>query len=164
MDENFYRRQREMMARALAESDVVITTAAVPGKKAPVLITQEMVKGMRSGSVIVDLAAESGGNCELTRPGETVEVDGVSVMGPVNLPSTIPHHASQMYARNIAAFLQLLAKDGKLLLNLEDQIIRETLLTHNKEVVNPRLRELLANTNASNQLTFEGNDPSGRSR
>jgi len=164
MDENFYRRQREMMARALAESDVVITTAAVPGKKAPVLITQEMVKGMRSGSVIVDLAAESGGNCELTRPGETVEVDGVSVMGPVNLPSTIPHHASQMYARNIAAFLQLLAKDGKLLLNLEDQIIRETLLTHNKEVVNPRLREMLANTNASNQLTFEGNDPSGRSR
>lgn len=144
MDENFYRRQREMMARVLAESDVVIATAAVPGKKAPILITQEMVKGMRSGSVIVDLAAETGGNCELTRPGETVEVDGVSIMGPVNLPSTIPHHASQMYGRNIAAFLQLLAKDGELHLNLEDQIIRETLLTHNKEVVNPRVRELLA--------------------
>ena len=99
---------------------------------------------MRSGSVIVDLAAETGGNCELTSPGETVEVDGVSIMGPVNLPSTIPYHASQMYARNIAAFLQLLAKDGELHLNLEDQIIRETLLTHNKEVVNPRVRELLA--------------------
>ena len=147
MDENFYRKQREMMARVLAESDVVITTAAVPGKRAPILITQEMVKGMRSGSVIVDLAAETGGNCELTRPGETVEADGVSIMGLVNLPSTIPHHASQMYARNIAAFLQLLAKDGELHLNLEDQIIRETLLTHNQEVVNPRVRELLANTN-----------------
>lgn len=144
MDEDFYRRQREMMTRVLAESDVVITTAAVPGKRAPILITQEMVKGIRSGSVIVDLAAETGGNCELTCPGETVEVDGVSIMGPVNLPSTIPHHASHMYARNIAAFLQLLAKDGEIHLNLEDQIIRETLLTHNREVVNPRVRGLLA--------------------
>ncbi|MBI2180178.1 MAG: Re/Si-specific NAD(P)(+) transhydrogenase subunit alpha [Deltaproteobacteria bacterium] len=143
MDENFYRRQREMMTRVLAESDVIITTAAVPGKRAPILITQEMVKGIRRGSVIVDLAAETGGNCELTRPGETVEVNGVSVMGPVNLPSTVPHHASQMYARNIAAFLQLLAKDGELHLNLEDQIIRRTLLTHNKEVVSPLVRELL---------------------
>ena len=143
MDENFYRRQREMMRKVLAETDVVITTAALPGKKAPVLITQEMVRGMRSGSVIMDLAAESGGNCELTRPGETVEVDGVSILGPVNLPSTVPHHASQMYARNIASFLQLLVKDGKLHLDLEDQIIRETLLTHKKEVVNPLVRELL---------------------
>ena len=144
MDENFYRRQREMMTRLLAEADVVITTAAVPGKRAPVLITQEMVKKMRVGSVIVDLAAESGGNCELTRPGETVEADGVAIIGPVNLPSTIPYHASQMYARNIAAFLQLLAKDGKLHLNLDDQIVRETLVAHNKIVINPRVRELLA--------------------
>jgi len=143
MDENFYRRQREMMAKVLAESDVVITTAAVPGKRAPVLITQDMVRGMRSGSVIVDLAAETGGNCELTKPGETVEAHGVSILAPVNLPSTIPYHASQMYARNIAAFLQLLVKDGKFHLNLEDQIIRETLLTHNKEVVNPLVRERL---------------------
>ena len=143
MDENFYRRQREMMAKVLAESDVVITTAAVPGKRAPVLITQEMVRAMRGGSVIVDLAAETGGNCELTRPGETVEVDGVSILGPVNLPSTIPYHASQMYARNIASFLQLLVRDGKLHLDLEDQIIRETLLTCNKEIVNPLVRELL---------------------
>ena len=144
MDENFYRRQREMMTRLLAEADVVITTAAVPGKRAPVLITQEMVKKMRVGSVIVDLAAETGGNCELTRPGETVEADGVAIIGPVNLPSTIPYHASQMYARNIAAFLQLLAKDGKLHLNLDDQIVRETLVAHNKIVINPRVRELLA--------------------
>ena len=143
MDENFYRRQREIMAKVLAESDVVITTAAVPGKRAPVLITQEMVRAMRGGSVIVDLAAETGGNCELTRPGETVEVDGVSILGPVNLPSTIPYHASQMYARNIASFLQLLVRDGKLHLDLEDQIIRETLLTCNKEIVNPLVRELL---------------------
>jgi len=133
-----------MMTRLLADNDVVITTAAVPGKRAPVLITQEMVKKMRVGSVIVDLAAESGGNCELTRPGETVEADGVAIIGPVNLPSTIPYHASQMYARNIAAFLQLLAKDGKLHLNLDDQIVRETLVAHNKIVINPRVRELLA--------------------
>lgn len=143
MDENFYRRQREMMTKVLAESDVIITTAAVPGKKAPVLITQEMVQGMRGGSVIVDLAAETGGNCELTAPGETVVVHGVSILGPVNLPSTIPYHASQMYARNIASFLQLLVKDGEFHLDLEDQIIRETLLTHNKEVVNPAVRGLL---------------------
>lgn len=143
MDENFYRKQREMMARVLAESDVVITTAAIPGKKAPILITQEMVNGMRGGSVIVDLAAESGGNCEFTRPGETVEINGVSIMGPVNLPSTIPYHASQMYARNIVAFLQVLVNNGELQLNFEDQIIRETLVTHNKEVVNPITRGLL---------------------
>ena len=149
MDENFYRRQREMMTKVLAESDVVITTAAVPGKKAPVLITQEMVRGMRSGSVIVDLAAETGGNCELTRPGETAEAHGVSILGPVNLPSTIPYHASQMYARNIASFLQLLVKDGKFHLDLEDQVIRETLLTHNKEVVNPLVRELLGFSSAA---------------
>ncbi|MBI2361012.1 MAG: Re/Si-specific NAD(P)(+) transhydrogenase subunit alpha [Deltaproteobacteria bacterium] len=149
MDENFYRRQREMMTEVLAESDVVITTAAVPGKRAPVLITQEMVRGMRSGSVIVDLAAETGGNCELTRPGETVEVHGVSILGPVNLPSTIPHHASQMYARNITSFLQLLVKDGKFHLDVADQIIRETLLTHNKEVVNPLVRELLGFASAA---------------
>jgi len=149
MDENFYRRQREMMTKVLAESDAVITTAAVPGKKAPILITQEMVRGMRRGSIIVDLAAETGGNCELTRPGETVEVDGVSILGPVNLPSTVPYHASQMYARNIASFLQLVVKDGKLHLDLEDQVIRETLVTHNKEVVNPAVRELLGLSTAA---------------
>ena len=143
MDEEFYRRQREMMTQVVAESDVVITTAAVPGSKAPILVTEEMVRGMHPGSVILDLAAEGGGNCELTRPGETVEAHGITVLGPINLPSTIPYHASQMYARNLTAFLQNLVKDGELRLNLEDQIIRDTLLTHQGEVVNPQVRELL---------------------
>jgi proton-translocating NAD(P)+ transhydrogenase subunit alpha len=149
MDEDFYRKQRDMMAKMLADSDVVITTAAIPGKKAPILITEEMVRGMRNGSVIVDLASETGGNCELTRPGETINVNGVVILGSINLPSSVPFHASQMYARNIAAFLQLLVKDGAFHLVLEDQIIRETLVTHNKEVVHPRLRELLGFASAA---------------
>lgn len=143
MDEEFYRRQREMMKKVVAQSDMVIATAAVPGKRAPLLVTEEMVRGMAPGSVIVDLAAEGGGNCELTKPGETVEVSGVLVMGPVDLPSTIPYHASQMYAKNITAFLQNLVKDGQLHLDLEDQIIRDTLVAHKGEVVNPQVRELL---------------------
>ena len=143
MDEEFYRLQRELMTKAVAESDVVIATAAVPGRKAPTLITEEMVQAMRPGSIIVDLAAESGGNCELTRPGETVELYGISIMGPINLPSTIPYHTSQMYARNLTAFIQNLVKDGEVHLNLEDQIIHDTLLTHQGEVVNSRIRELL---------------------
>lgn len=149
MDENFYRKQRELMTKVLAESDVVITTAAIPGKKAPILITKGMVGGMRPGSVIIDLAAETGGNCELTSPGETVDHQGISILGPLNLPSTIPYHASQMYARNISAFLQLLVKDGKLSLDLEDQILKESLVTQNKEVVNPRLREMLGLASAA---------------
>lgn len=143
MGEEFYRRQRQMMMQVVAENDVVISTAAVPGKKAPILITQEMVHGMKPGSVLVDLAAESGGNCELTRPGETIQAYGVTIIGPVNLPSTVPYHASQMYARNVTAFLQNLVKDGKLQLDMEDQIIRETLLTHKAAVVNAQVRELL---------------------
>ena len=143
MGEDFYRRQREMMMKVVAESDVVISTAAVPGKKAPILITQEMVQGMKSGCIIVDLAAESGGNCEVTRPGETVEAHGVTILGPVNLPSTVPYHASLMYAKNVTAFLLNMMKDGKLNLDLEDQIIRDTLLTHKGEVVNTQVRELL---------------------
>ena len=143
MGDEFYSRQREMMAQVVTDSDVVITTAAVPGGKAPVLITKEMVQGMRVGSVIIDLAAEGGGNCELTQPGESVEVDGVTILGPLNLPSTVPYHASQMYARNAAAFLQNLVKDGELRLDMEDQIVRDSLLAHLGEVVNPRVRELL---------------------
>ncbi|MCH8948273.1 MAG: NAD(P) transhydrogenase subunit alpha, partial [Acidobacteria bacterium] len=143
MGEEFYRRQREMMAQAVAESDVVITTAAIPGKKAPTLLTQAMVEGMRPGSVIVDVAAEGGGNCELTRPGEAIEAHGVTILGPTNLPSTIPYHASQMYAKNVTAFLLNLVKNGELRVDLEDQIIRDTLLTHQGEVVNARVRELL---------------------
>lgn len=143
MGEDFYHRQRELMGKVVAESDVVITTAAVPGKKSPVLITEDMVKNMLPGSVIVDLAAEGGGNCELTRPGETIEVHNVTILGPFNLPSSIPFHASQMFSRNVTAFLQNLLKNGNLDFNLEDEIIRDTMLTHNGEVVNPLVRELL---------------------
>jgi len=143
MGEDFYRRQREQLAKVLAEQQVVITTAAVPGKKAPVLITAEMAAHMAPGSVIVDIAAERGGNCELTRPGETVEAGGVRIIGPLNLPSTIPYHASQMYAKNIATFVKYLVKDGRLALNQEDEIVRETLVTHGGEVVHARVRELM---------------------
>jgi len=142
-DESFYERQREMMARVVAGHDVVITTAAVPGKKAPVLVTAEMVKGMAPGSVIVDLAAERGGNCELTRPDAIVTEYGVTILGPTNLPSTVPYHASQMYARNITTFLLHLVKDGVLTVDIADEITRETLVTRNGEVVQSRMREVL---------------------
>jgi NAD(P) transhydrogenase subunit alpha len=143
MDEDFYRRQRETMARAVAASDVVITTAAIPGKRAPVLITADMVGAMRPGAVIVDVAAEQGGNCELTRPGETVVAGGVTVLGPVNMASSVPTHASQMHARNVANFLGLIVKEGKLILDMADEIVRETLVARDGEVVHPRLREAL---------------------
>jgi len=143
MDEDFYRRQREMMARVVAENDVVITTAAVPGRKAPMLVTKEMVQGMAAGSVIVDLAAERGGNCELTQPGQTVEEGGVSILGPVNLPATVPYHASQLFSKNVATFLLSLIKDGQLNLDMEDEVIRETAVTRGGEICNTRVREAL---------------------
>jgi len=143
MGEDFYRRQREAMGGVLAEQNVVITTAAVPGKKAPVLITREMVERMAPGSVVVDIAAERGGNCELTRPGETVEHAGVRILGPLNLASSVPYHASQMYAKNIATFLKYLIKDGKLTLDRNDEIVRETLVTEGGEVVHAKVRELM---------------------
>jgi NAD(P) transhydrogenase subunit alpha len=143
MDEEFYRRQRAALQEVIREQDVVITTAAVPGKKAPILVTAEMASAMSPGSVIVDIAAERGGNCELTRPGETVNHQGISILGPLNLASTAPFHASQMYGSNIAAFLKLMVKNGELTMNREDEIIRETLVTHQHEVVNPRVSELL---------------------
>ncbi len=142
MGEDFYRRQRELLTQVLREQDVVITTAAVPGKKAPTLITAEMASALAPGSVIVDIAAERGGNCELTHPGQTVVHNGISIMGPVNLPSAIPFHASQMYGSNVAAFLKLMVKDGAFTLNREDEIIRETLVTHGNEIVHPRVSEL----------------------
>lgn len=142
-DETFYAKQRELLGRVVAESDVVITTAVVPGKKAPVLITREMVQGMAPGSVIVDLAAERGGNCELTKPGERIIEHGVSIIGRINVAGSVPYHASQMYARNLTSFLQLLVKNGQLTINLEDDIIRETLVTHGGEIVNARVREFL---------------------
>jgi NAD(P) transhydrogenase subunit alpha len=142
MDEDFYRRQRELMGQVVAEHDAVIATAMVLGRRAPVLVTAEMVRGMRPGSVIVDLAAERGGNCELTRPGETVEVNRVKIIGAVNLPATVPYDASQMYARNITNFLlHVLSGSGKP--DLSDEITRETLLVRSGEVVSPRVRQLL---------------------
>jgi proton-translocating NAD(P)+ transhydrogenase subunit alpha len=140
-DESFYARQRELLGKVVAESDVVITTAVVPGKKAPVLVTAEMVKGMAPGSVIFDLAGERGGNCELTQSGKTVVEYGVTIIGRINIATEVPYHASQMYARNLTAFLLYLGKEGKLQLNLQDEITRETLLTRDGEVVNQRVRE-----------------------
>lgn len=141
-EESFYRRQRELMTRVLAESDVVITTAAVPGKKAPVLITAEMAAGMAPGSVIVDLAVERGGNCELTRKDEIVQAHGVTVLGPTNLAATAPYHASQMYSRNVSNFLLHIAGNGAIDLDSEDEILRETLLCRDGKVVNQRVLAL----------------------
>jgi len=143
-DENFYKRQRELLGKVVAENDVVITAAVIPGKKSPLLVTAEMVKGMAPGSVIVDLAAERGGNCELTRPGEKIVEHGVTIIGWFNLASSVPYHASQMYARNVSAFLLHLVKDGKLRLDTNDEIVRETLVTHGGEVVSKRVREFFS--------------------
>lgn len=144
MDENFYRRQRQLLTEVLREQDVVIATAAVPGHKAPVLITREMVETMCSGSVIVDIAVERGGNCEVTRPGETITYAGVTVLGPLNVPSSLPYHASQMLSSNITAFLRLLIREGKVWIDLNDEIIRETLITHRRALAHRRVAELLA--------------------
>jgi NAD(P) transhydrogenase subunit alpha len=135
MGEEFLRKQREMMTRVVAESDVVITTAAVPGKKAPILVTAEMVNGMKTGSVIVDLAAERGGNCELTIAGESINRSGVNVICPVNLPATVPYHASQMYSKNLTNFLTLLVKDGAVQLDSDDEIIKATMVTRDGKVL-----------------------------
>jgi NAD(P) transhydrogenase subunit alpha len=143
-DETFYKRQRDLLGKVVAESDVVISAAVIPGKKPPILVTKEMVASMAPGSVIVDLAGERGGNCELTRPGEIVVEHGVTIIGWFNLASTVPYHASQLYARNVTAFLLHLVKDGKLQLNMDDEIIRETMLTRGGEVVNARVREFFA--------------------
>jgi H+-translocating NAD(P) transhydrogenase subunit alpha len=143
LDEDFYRRQRELMTQTVAGSDVCITTAAIPGKPSPLLITADAVRGMAPGSVIVDLAAERGGNCELTKADQTIVDNEVTILGPTNLPSEVPTHASQMYAKNLANFVALITRDGKLNINLEDQVVRETLAATRGEVVCPRLREFL---------------------
>jgi NAD(P) transhydrogenase subunit alpha len=143
-DESFYQRQRELFAKVVAETDVVISAAVIPGKTPPVLITKEMVASMAPGSVIVDLASERGGNCELTRPGEIVVAHDVTIIGWLNLASTVPYHASQMYARNVSSFLLHIVKDGKLQLNLQDEIVRDTLLTRGGEVANARVREFFS--------------------
>ncbi len=143
-DESFYQKQRELLGKVVAESDVVITAAVIPGKKSPVLVTKEMVERMAPGSVIVDLAAERGGNCELTKPDETAVIHGVTIIGEYNLAARVPYHASQLYARNLTSFLLHLTKEGKPQLNLQDEITRETLLTHEGEIVNARVREFFA--------------------
>jgi NAD(P) transhydrogenase subunit alpha len=143
LGEDFYRKQREMMTKVIAGSDVVITTAAIPGKKAPILVTEEMVRGMHPGSVVVDLAAERGGNCELTEAGKTVVKHGVKIIGPINIPTTIPYHASQMYAKNVATFLMHLVEDGKLKIDTDDEITEGTLITQGGKVVNKRVLEAM---------------------
>ena len=136
MGEEFYRKQRELMMKVVAEHDAVITTAAVPGKKSPILVTAEMVAKMAPGSVIVDLAAERGGNCELTKADQRVVEHDVTILGPTNLPSEAPYHASQMYAKNIVTFLLNLVKEKQVQINLEDEIIRDTLISRDGQVVN----------------------------
>ena len=143
-DETFYDRQRELLGQVVSQSDVVISAAVIPGKKSPVLVTREAVSRMAPGSVVIDMAAERGGNCEVTKPGEKIVEYGVTVIGWFNLASTVPYHASQMYARNLSAFLLHLVKDGKLVLNRADEIVRETLLTEGGQVVNTRLLEFFS--------------------
>ena len=133
--EDQHAREQELIARHAAESDAVITTALIPGRPAPELITEEGVRGMRPGSVIVDLAAEAGGNCAVTQPGETIVSDGVTIVGLTNVPATMPVHASQMYSRNVQAFLSLLVRDGELELDFEDEVVRGTCVAHGGRVM-----------------------------
>jgi len=140
--EDFLRRQRELLGDRVAASDVVITTAAIPGRKAPILVTADMVRRMRPGSVIVDLAAETGGNSELTKPGEIIQVGGVTIDGTRNLPSTMPVHASQLYSKNVSTLLLLLVKDGAIKLDFNDEIVKGACVTYDGAIVNPRAKEL----------------------
>jgi NAD(P) transhydrogenase subunit alpha len=142
--EEYLARQREMLAERVGAADVVVTTAAIPGRRAPVLVTAAMVGGMRRGSVIVDLAAETGGNCELTQPGRVAEVDGIWLDGTTNVPSTVALHASQLYARNVSNLLQHLAPGGELKIDLEDEITKGACVTHGGEIVNERARQMMA--------------------
>ncbi|HKS82870.1 MAG TPA: Re/Si-specific NAD(P)(+) transhydrogenase subunit alpha [Candidatus Acidoferrales bacterium] len=143
-DEAFYAKQRELLGRVVAESDVVITAAVIPGKKSPILVTKEMVSRMAPGSVIVDLAAERGGNCEVTKAEEKIVVNGVTIIGWINLASTVPYHASQMYSRNLTTFLLNMVKDGNVQLNMQDDIVAGTLVTQGGEIINGRVREFFA--------------------
>jgi NAD(P) transhydrogenase subunit alpha len=163
LGDDFYERQRELMTKVVADSDVVITTAAIPGKPSPRLVTAAAVQAMAPGSVIVDLAAERGGNCELSQPDQRVEEHGVVIHGPTNLPSEVPYHASQMYANNVTKFLLNMVKDGNLNLNLEDEIIRDTLVCHGGEVTNDRIRESLGlapRQQSEEQPAADDSDPS----
>jgi len=141
--EEFLRRQREQMTEVVARQDIVITTAAVPGAKSPILVTEDMVKAMKPGSVVVDMAAERGGNCELTQLGETVVEYGVSILGPQNMASDVAYHASQMYGNNMQTLLELIVQDGEINLDFKDEIIAGTVVAHNGEVTHPHIRKLL---------------------
>ncbi len=143
LGEDFYRRQRELLSNVVAQSDVVITTAAIPGQPSPRLVTVDAVQRMAAGSVIVDLAAERGGNCELSQPDQRTVQHGVVILGPTNLPSEVPCHASQMFSNNVTKFVLNMVADGKLTWDMEDQIVRDTLACHRGEVTAPRIRELL---------------------
>jgi H+-translocating NAD(P) transhydrogenase subunit alpha len=142
--EEFYEKQRQMMLKVVAGADVVIPTALVPGKRAPILITEEMVQAMRPGSVVVDLAAEQGGNCAITEPGKEVVKHGVTIIGPANIASTVPFHASQMYARTVTSYLLHLAKDGQLKLDLNDELTRGPLVTRDGQVVHEVVKNTIA--------------------
>jgi proton-translocating NAD(P)+ transhydrogenase subunit alpha len=141
--EEVQRRQRELLAERVARADVVITTAAVPGRPAPKLITEDMVGAMHPGSVIVDIAAESGGNCTLTQPGSVIDSGGVKIDGTLNLPSQMPVHASLLYANNVANLLKHLAPEGELVLDFEDEITAGSCITHDGKIVNERVREAM---------------------
>ena len=141
--EEFLQKQKELIFKHVTEADIVITSALVPGKKAPILVTEEMVKNMKPGSVVLDMAVEFGGNCEVSEKGKTVKKYDVTIIGEPNLPSLVPYHASEMYSKNILNLLQYLSKDGKVDLNLEDEIVKGSLITHNKQVINDRVKSLL---------------------
>ena len=141
--EEFLKKQKDLLFKHITEADIVITTALVPGKKAPVLVTEEMVKKMRPGSVVLDMAVEFGGNCEVSEKGKTVKKFGVTIIGEPNLPSLVPTHSSEMYSKNILNLITHFGKEGKFDLKLEDEIIKGSLITHNGEVVNQRVKDLL---------------------
>ena len=141
--EEFLKRQKELIFKHVTEADIVITTALVLGKKAPVLVTEEMVKNMRPGSVVLDMAVEFGGNCEISELGKIVKKHGVTIIGEPNLPSLVPTHSSEMYSKNILNLLIHISKEGKVELNMEDEIVKGSLITYNGEVVHPMIKELL---------------------
>jgi NAD(P) transhydrogenase subunit alpha len=139
----FLKKQKEVIFKHVTDADIVITTALVPGKKAPVLVTEEMVKHMKPGSVVLDMATEFGGNCEISERGKTVKKYGVTIIGEPNLPSLVPHHASDMYSKNILNLLQYIGKEGKVTLNLQDEIVKGSLITHEGQIINERVKALI---------------------
>ncbi|HOJ18655.1 MAG: Re/Si-specific NAD(P)(+) transhydrogenase subunit alpha [Ignavibacteriales bacterium] len=143
VSEEFLRKQKELLFKHVTEADIVITTALVPGKKAPILVTEEMVKHMREGSVVLDMAVEFGGNCEVSENGKTVKKYGVTIIGEPNLASLVPHHASELYSKNLLSLIQHISKDGKVELNFGDEIVSNSVVTYNGEIANKRVKDLL---------------------